>query len=299
MSSRNILITGATGTIGKKLVQKLVQKGFTPYSLSTRLTDHSSNVFKWNPSINFFEKLPDVEFQAVINLAGASIADLKWDNEGKDLIRQSRVSSTLCLKHIIEGLSLPPKHIISASAIGYYGLNEDEVKSEESLPGIDFAADVCREWEAAANTLKSAHTKVSIVRIGIVLSNSGGFYQKIKSLAKWKIASPLASGKQPVCWIHIDDLVNIFVDLIEGKIDSGIYNAVSKCDLNKTITHKIARMNGQRLRLPFIPSFLLKILFGEKTEIFTKGPEISSSKLTNTGFQFQFNTLDQALTDLV
>ncbi|MFM9943662.1 MAG: TIGR01777 family oxidoreductase [Bacteroidia bacterium] len=298
MNQKNILITGATGLIGSALSLKLKEIGYTPIILSTTRSDSKSNIYRWDPILKICNLLPHEPYLGVINLAGASIADTKWNNAGKELIKQSRIGSTLYLKNVIDTLPNSPRHIISASAIGYYGVISDEIKTETSANGRDFAALVCRDWENAAHTLETADSKLSILRMGIVLAKDGGFYKKIKDLAKWKIASPIGTGKQPVCWIHVDDLVNVFIDILEEKLKPGIYNTVAATNTNAEVTKFIAIKNGQPFLWPAIPSFLLKLIFGKKAEIFTKSPVISNSKLLAEGYSFKFNDLTKAITNL-
>lgn len=298
MNEKNILITGATGLIGTALTQKLKEKGYKPFILSTSLVNDRKETFHWDPTLKICDLLPDENFYGVINLAGASISDTKWDEAGKDLILKSRTNSTEYISSIIKSLSHEPEHIISASAIGFYGIKNDSIKTEESPNGNDFAALVCRDWENAAKPMETPNSKLSILRIGIVLGKNGGFYKKIKDLAKWKIAAPIGSGKQAVCWIHLEDLVNIFVALLEDQIKPGIYNAVAATNTNKDVTKIIAKKNGQPFILPAIPSFLVKLLFGQKAEIFTKSAEVSPSKLIKEGFNFQFTDLNKAISDL-
>lgn len=298
MNKKNILITGATGLIGTALTQKLSDKGYTPIILTTTAVNDRRNTYKWNPELKVCDRLPNKEFYGVINLAGASIADNRWNKEGKELISKSRINSTNYLKSIVNNLHPAPKHIISVSAIGYYGLIDNEIKTEDSAAGADFAAKVCADWEQAASNLKTNNNHLSILRIGIVLAKKGGFYKKIKDLAKLKIAVPVGSGLQPVSWIHVDDLVNIFVDILDNKLKPGIYNAVANIENNKNITKIIAKKNGQPFIWPAVPAFLLKIIFGDKFEIFCKGTRVSNSKLLEEGFQFEYTDLDKAILDL-
>lgn len=298
MNKKNILITGATGLIGTALSQKLREKGYKPFILTTSLVNNRNDAYHWDPTLKICDLLPDENFYAAINLAGASISDTKWNEAGKELILKSRINSTEYLSSIIKSLPHEPEHIISASAIGYYGVKNDSVKTEESPKGNDFAALVCRDWENTAKTMETPNSKLSILRIGIVLGKNGGFYKKIKDLAKWKIAAPIGSGNQAVCWIHLDDLVNIFVAILEDQIQPGIYNAVAATNTNKEVTKIIAAKNGQGFLPPAIPSFLVKLLFGQKAEIFTESAEVSLSKLIKEGFKFQFTDLNKAITDL-
>lgn len=298
MNKKNILITGATGLIGTALCQKLKEKGYTPLILSTSAVNDRKGIYHWDPTLKICDLLPEDEFYGVINLAGASISDTKWDEAGKELILKSRTNSTEYLASLVQSMPHKPEHIISASAIGYYGVKNDSIKTEESPSGNDFAALVCRDWENAAKPMETPDSKLSILRIGIVMGKNGGFYKKINDLAKWKIAAPIGSGKQAVCWIHLDDLVNIFVAILEDQIKPGIYNAVATTNTNKEVTKIIASKNGQGFLPPAIPSFLVKLLFGQKAEIFTESAEVSPSKLIKEGFEFQFTDINKAISDL-
>jgi len=298
VNKKLILITGATGLIGSALTKKLTEKGYTPVILSNTISNHEKNIFKWHPRLKISELIPSGNYYGVINLAGANIAELKWNEKGRNQIFKSRVNSTLYLKSIIDTLPSVPEHIISASAIGYYGTNDEEVKTETSEQGGDFPARVCVAWENAAWNLETKNSHLSILRIGIVLAKEGGFYKKISQLANWKIASSLGTGKQPVCWIHIDDLVNIMLDILENRIKPGVYNAVAKCDSNKDITKMIASKNGQPFLWPPVPGLLIKMIFRNKAEIFTKGSRVSSNKIKSQGYEFKYLELEKAISAL-
>jgi len=298
VTKKKVLITGATGFIGSALTEALISSGFQVVILSTTRSNPNSGVYKWNPNSQTTELPLDSDYFAIINLSGASIADTRWSQRGQKLIKESRVNSTLYLKSLVEKLPTPPIHFISASAIGYYGVKDDSIKTESSLGGDDFAAMVCREWENAAHQLSSAQTQLSIIRIGIVMGKNGGFFQKIKKLSLWKIAAPIGSGEQPVCWIHLDDLVRLYIDVLTGKITPGTYNAVAICQSNKLVTASIAHKNGQKFLWPAIPEFIIKVIFGNKSEIFIKGSSISSSKLTETGFIFHYTDIQKAVDNL-
>ncbi len=295
MTYKNILLAGAGGLIGTHLKNELEASGYTCYSLSHSKSDPAKHIYRWQPDLQTYDPIPDIAYHAFINLSGASIADTPWNKTGQQKIRLSRVHSTLLLKKISEQLSLPPALFISASAIGYYGLDDDAVKTESSPPGNDFAAKVCEAWEQSALSLQSEQTQVAILRIGIVLAKSGGFYSKIKKLSAYKIAAPISPGSQPISWIFIDDLLNIFKYLLENKISPDVYNASANWNSNLEITQGIAQLNGQNIKWPFIPGFLLKILFGMKSEIFTHGTRIGSEKLIRAGFKFRITHLPDAL----
>jgi len=298
VTERKVLITGATGFIGSALTQLLISNGFKVVILSTTRSDPSKGIYRWDPKSKTTELPLNTEYFAIINLAGASIADTPWNQRGQKIIKESRVNSTLFLKTLVEKFPVPPIHFISTLAIGYYGLKDDSIKNESSQGGDDFAAMVCREWENAAHQHSSDNTQLSIIRIGIVMGKNGGFFQKIKKLSQWKIAAPIGNGEQPVCWIHLDDLTRLYSEILNNNITPGTYNAVSVCQSNKLVTSTIAALNGQKFIWPAIPSFMVKFIFGKKAEIFTKGSRVSSAKLIQSGFSFNYTDLKKAVLDL-
>jgi len=295
---KNVLLTGGTGIIGSVLTKKLIDKGYTPVVLSTSTSNRKAGIYKWNPRKKTHSLLPYDNFYGIINLAGASIAETKWNTKGKKEILESRVNSTLYLKDIIESFSKPPAQIISVSAIGYYGLFNDNIKNETSPPGKDFAAQVCVQWEEVATKLQNSISQLSILRLGIVMSKTGGFFKKIRNLAKWKIASPIGNGKQPVCWIHIEDTTDLIIDILENRIPPDTYNLVANCNTNKEVTKNIAFNNGQKFLRPAIPGIFIRMIFGKKGELFTSSCSIDSDKLKKAGFKFKYSNIDDAIKNL-
>lgn len=296
--TKNVLITGASGFIGKALVHELKSSGYKVSSLSASSSNPEASVYRWDPIKQTTELPEGVLFDAVIHLAGASIAEMPWNRKGKTKIMESRVQSTLYLNKLISGFKAPPEHIVSASAIGYYGFTGQEPKTESDPPGDDFAAQVAFNWEQTAARMDRSPSHLSILRIGIVLGNSGGFYHKLKMLKRFNLAAPLGTGLQPVCWIHLEDMVQLFCGILSGKIAPGIYNAVAGCASNKEITRAIARHTGQFILLPAVPSIIIRLLYGEKSGILLHGCPVSNQKLTHAGMKFKFTNMQEAILSL-
>ena len=188
---------------------------------------------------------------------------------------------------------------MSASAIGYYGFEHDSVFTEESNSGKDFLAQVTKQWEDEVDKFDSLGIRVVKIRIGIVLTEKGGALGKMVQPIKLGVGSPLGSGNQYISWIHIDDLCQIFNKAIEDEKMRGAYNAATDWATNSAMTKSIAKTLKKPLRLPNVPSFLLKMVLGEMAEIVLNGSKISSEKIRQAGFQFKFNDLEAAVGDLL
>jgi len=194
----------------------------------------------------------------------------------------------------------PLKTFVSASAIGYYGFgNDSTVFTEESAPGTDFLAQVVQEWEAEVDKISRPGLRIVKLRTGVVLSEKGGALKSITRPVKLGVGAALGTGQQYVSWIHIEDLCAIFSKAVEDETLIGVYNAVSNAPAtNLEMTQTIAKVLRRPLWLPSIPGFVLKILIGEMASMVLEGSKVSAVRIMNTGFQFQFPTLEGALRNL-
>ncbi len=223
------------------------------------------------------------------------IIDRRCTNKRKQVILDSRVNSANLLFKKINELNIKLKGFISASGIGFYGSKSSEIIFKESdNVGSDFLADVCQKWEEAALQFQQKKTFVTILRTGVVLSNNGGALEKMKTA----IITPLGSGKQFISWIHIEDICNLYIKAIDNNL-KGVFNAVAP----DFITNKIfSKTLAQHVNKPFInigvPSILLKILFGNMSEILLKGNKISTKKIEKNNYSFRFSKLPKALNNL-
>jgi uncharacterized protein (TIGR01777 family) len=288
-----ILITGGTGLVGKRLTDLLIDKNHEVVILSRN--PKNDNEYKWDLSSNYIDEKALIDIDYIIHLAGAGIADKRWTNKRKRVIIDSRVKTANLLFDKIVALKINLKGFISASGIGYYGaITSENIFKETDKVGNDFLGDVCYKWEQAAHKFSTKNIPVTILRTGIVLSKSGGALNKMKT----PIISPLGSGKQYIPWIHIDDLCNLYITVIEDNL-IGIFNAVAP-EYHTSIS--FSKALAKSIKKPYInigiPSFILKILFGEMSVILLKGSRVSTKKIEKNKYSFRFSKLQKALRNL-
>ncbi|WP_299056113.1 TIGR01777 family oxidoreductase [uncultured Polaribacter sp.] len=284
-----ILITGGSGLIGKRLTEILKNSNHTISILSRN--PKKTHEFKWDISADFIDKDALINTDYIIHLAGDGIADKRWSSDRKTEIIDSRVKSANLLFKKIKELNIPLKGFISASGSNYYGAKTTtNIYQETDAAGTDFLGEVCEKWEAAANEFKSLNIPVTILRTGVVLSKNGGALDKMKT----PIISPLGKGNQYMPWIHIDDLCYLYLKTIEDNLE-GIYNSVSPEQHTNKSFSKILAKTINRPYLPIsVPSFLLKIVFGELAIILLEGSQLCTKKITKV-YDFKYASLEEAL----
>ena len=293
VSQQTILIAGGTGLIGQYLKRTLEQK-----KVSVRILTRNpwkKNEYYWDPLKKELDKTAFENVTVLINLSGAGIADDRWTSKRKKELEDSRVQANTFLFSQISNMTAL-KHFISASGINAYTPNQEMELTEDSPYGQDFLSSLTRKWEESAS-LFSSHVKVSIIRTAVVLSSKGGAYTKLASLTKFGLGSGLGTGKQPIPWIHISDLTNIYVHMIEKEI-SGTFNAVAKCTPNKEFMRELAFTLKKPFFLPNVPGWAMKLLLGEMSTMLLDGVRASNQKLRNTGFSFVYDELQTALEQL-
>jgi len=291
-----ILITGGTGLVGQHLYKKLIDKNYAVRILTRN--PNNDTEFYWNIDTNEIDEkaLQDVSY--IIHLAGAGIANKRWSSQRKKEIIDSRTKSTELLLQKIIQLKTPLKGFIAASAIGYYGaITSENIFKESDPPATDFLGDVCQHWEASSLKFRTLNISTTIIRTGIVLSKNGGALSKMNT----PIAiTPIASGKQYVPWIHIEDLTDLYIKAIEDPQFSGIYNAVAPETQTNFSFAKTLATKTKKIFIPFgVPAVVLKILFGEMLLMLTTGSRISTEKVKNAGFKFSYKNLSKALEDSI
>ncbi|MGB3586726.1 MAG: TIGR01777 family oxidoreductase [Tunicatimonas sp.] len=298
-----VLISGGTGLVGTRLTQLLQEKGCTVTHLSRSVSgDEKVKTYQWNIEKKEIdpEALTGVDY--IIHLAGASIADKRWTDKRKELILKSRTESTQLLRDSIAKLGNHAiKAFVSASAVGYYGIDTGSAwVKEESPSGDGFAAEVTRQWETAVDEVTQLNIRVVKIRIGIVLSEKGGALVKIMQPIKLGAGAPLGRGGQYMSWIHLDDLCHLFIFALEQKDMAGVYNGVAPHPAtNHELTKKTADVLNKPLFLPNVPAFALKLLLGEMAQVVTGGNRVSSKKIEEAGFEFKYTELRPALVDLL
>jgi uncharacterized protein len=295
-----ILITGASGLVGSRLTELLLQKGHQVAHLGRSKRAGKVPSFVWdveNKSLDA-EALNGVD--TIINLAGAGVADKRWTDQRKKEILDSRTHSTRLLFETLKKQNHTVKTFVGASAIGYYGFGlHDEVLTEESNAGNDFLASVTKQWEEETDRISSLGARVVKLRIGIVLSDKGGALVEMTKPIRFGIGSPLGSGQQYMSWIHIDDLCEMFIKAIEDEKMLGAYNAVTAWATNVDFTKAVANILKKPLWLPPVPSFIMKIILGEMANLVVNGSKVSSEKIKKVGLQFKHPELRGALEDLL
>lgn len=293
----NVLISGATGLIGSALVPELEAKGHTVTRLSR--SQSGADTVRWDPAAGTIDG--DLEgTEAVVHLAGESIAQGRWSPDKKRRILDSRVQGTRLLAERIAALSTPPKVMVSASAVGYYGDRGDEVLTEESAAGADFLARVCREWEAAADPARQAGIRVVHPRLGIVLSPQGGALGTTLPIFRLGGGGKIGSGRQWWSWVALDDVVGSTVHAltdegVEGPVNVGSPNPMTNAEYTKVL----GKVLGRPTVLP-LPAPAARIMLGEVADaLLLASQRMQPAKLGATGYAFRYPQLEGALRHLL
>lgn len=293
---KKVIITGGTGLVGQRLTTLLKHKGFEVSILCRN--PKRPNEFKWNIDEHYIDERVFEQASAIIHLAGAGVADKRWTEERKKEIIESRTKSARLLYKYLSGSKHPVASFISASAVGFYGDRKSELLTEDSANGSGFLAEVCKVWEEEAEKFSALNIAVSKIRIGIVLSKDGGALPKLDFPIKFGIGAYIGDGKQFVPWIHIDDLCNIFIHLLEKNLHDTYNGCAPDIKTNKEMSETIAMV----LHRPFIPfpapGFILKTVMGEMASMLLMSNNCSSQKIINTGFVFQYPELKEALQNI-
>jgi hypothetical protein len=293
----NVLISGATGLIGSALVPELEAKGHTVTRLSRSRS--GANTIRWDPSAGTIDG--DLEgTDAVVHLAGESIAQGRWNPDKKRRILDSRVRGTRLLAERISALATPPGVMVSISAVGYYGDRGDEVLTEESAPGADFLARVCREWEAAAEPARRAVSRVVHPRLGIVLTPQGGALGTTLPIFKLGGGGKIGSGRQWWSWVALDDVVGSILHAltdegVEGPVNVGSPNPMTNAEYTKVL----GKVLGRPTVLP-LPAPAARIMLGEVADaLLLASQRMQPARLQDSGYAFRYPQLEGALRHLL
>lgn len=291
----NILLSGSSGLIGQALIPLLTVAGHRVSCLVRFKPQSGASLVYWNPAGGEIDA-PSLEgFDAVIHLAGESIAG-RWTPAKKQAIRESRVQGTRLLCDALGRLSPRPRVLVAASASGYYGDRGDEVLREESEPGSFFLSQVCREWEAATKPACESGIRVVNLRIGFVLSRLGGGLAKMLPAFTMGVGGKIGSGKQYMSWIAIDDLAQIILFAAANETLNGPANAAAPNPVtNSEFTQTLGRVLGRPAIIP-MPAFAVRLAFGEMgEELLLASTRMEPARLQSAGYQFQFPQLEGAL----
>ncbi len=299
-----VLITGATGLIGQEIVSLCHESGIHVNYLTTNKnkirSEKNYQGFFWDIKnkeidISCFEGV-----EVIINLVGATVAK-RWTSKYKKEIIDSRVTSASLLLQSLKKLEQHSvRHIISASAIGIYPDSFKTYYTEEtSCHEDDFLGDVVRQWEKSITVFGTIGINVSLLRIGLVLSNEGGALPKIEKPIRMGVGAFFGNGNQWQSWIHVSDVARMFMFILNEEA-SGIFNAVAPNPVsNKKMTHTIARQLNKKIWLPGIPRIVMKLMLGEMHYLLFSSQRVSCDKISNLGFESEYDTIEEAIKSLV
>jgi uncharacterized protein len=293
-----VAVTGASGLVGSALAPALASAGHRVLRLvrSVATPAAAARVARWDPESGALDSSALAGVDAVVHLAGESVAGGRWTEARKRRIRSSRVDATRGLAQSLARLAPPPRVLVSASAVGYYGDRGAEILREQSAPGTGFLAEVCREWEAATEPAERARIRVVQLRIGMVVARRGGALAAMLTPFRLGAGGPVGSGAQWVSWIALDDLVGAILHALETESLAGAVNAVAPEPVQN---RELARTLGRVLRRPAIlplPAFAARLLLGQMAdELLLASARVEPARLQATGFTFGHPTLEDAL----
>lgn len=302
---QTIGITGGTGFIGQNMTQLLLAKGYKVVVFTRKMHKVSkiANVSYsfWSPQEKKFDMRYLHEIDAVIHLAGAGVAEKRWTQKRKDEILKSRVESTEFLVEKLEAHAANCKTLIAASAIGYYGPDNEFSTpfQEDATPHTDFLAHTCTLWESASQKAEH-HLRTIILRFGIVLGKEDGVFPQFANPQRIGLMPILGSGNQVMSWIHVDDLCSLIFWMIQNDEISGIFNAVSPNPVSQKEFSKAIDYHKKGFRVPFpVPEVFLKIVLGKISGEILKSTTVSAAKIQEKGFQFKYPQIDLAVKSIL
>lgn len=300
MMKEVVLITGANGMVAQEL-SKTLEKEYTVRFLTRK--KQRDNDYEWDIKNGTIDETAFENVSHIIHLAGANISEKRWTDERKKELISSRVDSAKLLLNTLKKKNIILKSFISASGINYYGtITTEKIYTEDDAAGNDFLSEVVVLWEKSADDFKEQKLAERVVKIrtAVVLSEKEGALKKMLPTINLGIGSPLGSGKQYMPWIHVKDICSIYEFALKNPKLEGAYNATSpQHTTNENLTKKIAEVAKKPLFMPNVPSFVLKLLFGELADALLEGSRASSQKIQEAGFQFKFPDLKAALEDLL
>lgn len=296
--NKRVLITGGTGFIGNVLCREMLTRGYELTVLSRQPADKVRSLCGQVDAIADLESLRSHSgYDAVINLAGEGIADKRWTEHRKQVLRESRINLTNNLIEVIATWTKPPEVLVSGSAVGFYGDQGSTLVTEETEPHDEFSHRLCRDWENAATKLQSDSVRVCLSRTGVVAGPGGGFLQRMVLPFKLGLGGRLGNGQQYMPWIHRDDVVAALIWMLETPEASGAYNVVSPNPVsNREFTSCLADVLKRPAIFP-APAPVLKVALGEMSRLLLTGQRAVPARLTDSGFGFSYPALERALED--
>lgn len=301
-----VLITGGTGMVGQQLTSLLLEKGYEVILVSRRsgtmqVAGRTVALAQWDLDRQTIDATAIAKADHIIHLAGAGVAEKRWTSKRKQEILESRTRSSALLVKALNEMPNQVRSVISASAIGWYGPDEENKLAssftEDMLAYPDFLGDTCKAWEESISPVEAIGKRLVKLRIGIVLSDTGGALVEFKKPLRMGVAAILGSGKQIISWVHVTDLCRLFIYAMENESMQGVYNAVApKPVSNQELTISLAKQMRGKFFIPFhVPAFLLKIILGEMSIEVLKSATVSSRKIEKQGFVFNLPSIEEAL----
>jgi len=300
---RNFLLTGGTGLIGRHLSRRLIENGHRVSVLTRQKTlrhrVEGVKYYEWDWKKDLLDNRALENIEVVIHLAGAPIAR-HWTPAYQTELKESRILSLRLLRNRLLENGIRLQHFLGASAIGYYGCTTDNRwRHEDDPPGDDFLARLVVEWEAESKLMKPLAANVSVIRTGIVLARDGGAFPRMVRPVRWGLSMPLGNGQQYLDWIHIDDLVRIYLFLFKNGLE-GVYNAVAPDVVRqREFIRETAKMLKRPCCLPGLPAAIVKRIWGKQACLLLEGVPVSSQRIRSEGFMFDYHVLPKALHDLL
>ena len=294
-----VLASGAKGLVGDALIKSLSKDGHQCVSLVRRPSKNESEI-EWHPNQGNLDIEKLEGFDVVVHLAGESIASGRWTDEKKKKIIDSRVQGTTLLSDALAKLSNPPATFISASAIGYYGNRGDELLTEQSAPGDDFLAEVCKAWEKATSASEARGIRTIHARFGIILDTKGGALKQMLTPFRMGVGGKVGEGKQWMSWIALDDVVRGLKYLLEKPSMKGAVNLVAPHPVtNAEFTKVLGRAISRPTIFP-MPAFAARLVFGEMADaLLLSSAKVQPKVLREFGFEFESPTLQGALAKIL
>lgn len=298
--SKNILITGASGSVGKRLTQLLLNKGYRVNTLSRNPGKNPmAKTFLWDVNQGIIDPNCIEGIGTVIHLAGAGIAEKRWTDARKKELIDSRTKSISLIYDLLKDREHQVTSVISASAIGYYSDCGDELMTEDSSPNTDFMAHCCVEWENAVDEGNKLGLRIVKFRTGVVLDKDGGVLPQLAKPIKLYVGSPIGNGQQWIPWIHWQDVVDMYMHSIEDITFKGTYNMVAPNPVtNAQLIQAVAKQLHKPLWAPNVPAFILKLMLGEMSTLVLGSTKVSAQKIQDAGFRFKFTEVSSALKEI-
>lgn len=293
-----ILITGATGLIGRALVQRLVERGLKVNTLGRKYQPQNGvRSYVWDVVRGTMDPEALAGVRHIVHLAGAGVADQRWTDQRKREIVASRTDSTKLLYDTCVASGVIPATFVSASGINYYGTaTSSHIYKEDDPCGTDFLAQVCVQWEAAADRFADLGTRVAKLRTGVVLSPDSGALPTMARPVRLGIGAAIGTGLQWMPWVHIDDAVRAYQHALLDPTVKGAYNLCAPEHVTNTqFTRQLALSMHRLLLLPKVPAAALRLAMGEMADMVTEGSRADGTKLAATGFSYRYTTVRQAL----